>query len=172
MAIGTAITVDTNPLIAAPIPAICPRGCIAKARRFPNKKPIEKPNTKEPDSQSQIDNFKELFKRQEEPANELVNKPRVKKIKKLKGRGKTARRTGFTDKQLREMERRINKKKTYNRELDYKCSDGGISLPISEEEDKSIDIKKEPVEIKKKPNKQKKKLNMKRYILIKKKELK
>ena len=40
--IGTAIIVEINPVIAAPIPAICPTGCIANARRFPNKNPIEK----------------------------------------------------------------------------------------------------------------------------------
>ena len=33
---------DTNPLMAAPIPAICPKGCIAKVRTFPNKNPIAK----------------------------------------------------------------------------------------------------------------------------------
>ena len=42
MAIGTAITVEINPFIAAPIPAICPKGCMAKARKFPNKKPTAK----------------------------------------------------------------------------------------------------------------------------------
>ena len=42
VAIGTAIMVETNPLIAAPIPAMCPIGSIAKARVFPNKKPIAK----------------------------------------------------------------------------------------------------------------------------------
>ena len=40
--IGTAIIVDINPVIAAPIPAICPTGSIAKALKFPNKKPIAK----------------------------------------------------------------------------------------------------------------------------------
>ena len=42
LAIGTAITVEMNPFIAAPIPAICPIGCIAKALKFPNRKPIAK----------------------------------------------------------------------------------------------------------------------------------
>lgn len=40
--IGTAIIVEINPVIAAPIPAICPIGCIAKALKFPNRNPIEK----------------------------------------------------------------------------------------------------------------------------------
>ena len=40
--IGTAIIVEINPVIAAPIPAICPIGCIARALKFPNRKPIEK----------------------------------------------------------------------------------------------------------------------------------
>ena len=42
LAIGTAKTVEINPLIAAPIPAICPSGSMAKALKFPNKKPTEK----------------------------------------------------------------------------------------------------------------------------------
>ena len=41
-AMGTAITVEINPFNAEPIPAICPMGSIAKARRFPNKNPIVK----------------------------------------------------------------------------------------------------------------------------------
>ena len=41
-AIGTANTVERKPLIAAPTPAICPKGCIANARKFPNKNPTAK----------------------------------------------------------------------------------------------------------------------------------
>jgi hypothetical protein len=39
---GTEIKVDTEPTIAAPIPAICPRGSIAIAFRFPKSIPIKK----------------------------------------------------------------------------------------------------------------------------------
>ena len=42
VAIGTAIIVETKPLIAAPIPAMCPSGCIANERKFPKRNPIEK----------------------------------------------------------------------------------------------------------------------------------
>ena len=42
VAIGTAIIVEAKPLIAAPTPAICPTGCMAKALKFPNKNPIAK----------------------------------------------------------------------------------------------------------------------------------
>ena len=40
--IGTAIRVAINPVIAAPIPAICPIGSMASALKFPNKKPMAK----------------------------------------------------------------------------------------------------------------------------------
>ena len=40
--IGTPIIVAMNPVIAAPIPAICPTGSIARALKFPNKKPTAK----------------------------------------------------------------------------------------------------------------------------------
>ena len=40
--IGTALSVDINPVIAAPIPAIWPMGSMAIALKFPNKKPMEK----------------------------------------------------------------------------------------------------------------------------------
>ena len=39
---GTAIIVARKPHIAAPIPAICPIGCMAKALIFPNIKPTQK----------------------------------------------------------------------------------------------------------------------------------
>ena len=42
LAIGTATTVETKPLIAAPIPAICPKGSIAKLRKLPNRNPTAK----------------------------------------------------------------------------------------------------------------------------------
>ena len=42
MLIGTAIKVEMNPVIAAAIPAICPTGSIASARKFPKRKPIAK----------------------------------------------------------------------------------------------------------------------------------
>ena len=40
--IGTDIKVEINPVIAAPIPAICPIGSMAKALRFPKRNPIAK----------------------------------------------------------------------------------------------------------------------------------
>lgn len=40
--IGTAIKVARHPVKAAPIPAICPNGCMAKARKFPKIKPTAK----------------------------------------------------------------------------------------------------------------------------------
>ena len=39
---GTAMRVDINPVMAAPIPAIWPTGCIAKALKLPKRKPIAK----------------------------------------------------------------------------------------------------------------------------------
>ena len=42
VAIGTAIIVEVNPLIAAPIPAIWPIGSIANALVFPKRNPMEK----------------------------------------------------------------------------------------------------------------------------------
>ena len=42
IAIGIAKIVEINPLIAAPIPAICPIGCIANALTFPKINPIDK----------------------------------------------------------------------------------------------------------------------------------
>ncbi len=39
---GTAISVEIRPVIAAPIPAMWPTGSIASALRFPNIKPIQK----------------------------------------------------------------------------------------------------------------------------------
>ena len=39
---GTAISVEIKPVIAAPIPAICPTGSIAIALKFPNKNPKQK----------------------------------------------------------------------------------------------------------------------------------
>ena len=42
MLIGTAIRVEIKPVMAAAIPAIWPMGSMAKARRFPNKKPMAK----------------------------------------------------------------------------------------------------------------------------------
>ena len=40
--IGTAISVEIKPVIAAPIPAIWPTGSIAIALKFPNKNPKQK----------------------------------------------------------------------------------------------------------------------------------
>ena len=40
VAMNTPITVEINPLIAAPTPAICPIGCMARALRLPNKNPM------------------------------------------------------------------------------------------------------------------------------------
>ena len=42
VAIGTAIIVEVNPLIAAPIPAIWPNGCIANDLTLPKRNPTEK----------------------------------------------------------------------------------------------------------------------------------
>ena len=40
--IGTAIKVARHPVKAAPIPAMCPKGCMARARKFPKIKPTAK----------------------------------------------------------------------------------------------------------------------------------
>ena len=40
VAMNTPITVEIKPLIAAPTPAICPIGCMARALRLPNKNPM------------------------------------------------------------------------------------------------------------------------------------
>ena len=40
--IGTAIMVEINPVIAEATPAICPTGSMARALKFPNRKPIAK----------------------------------------------------------------------------------------------------------------------------------
>ncbi len=42
MAIGTDINVETNPLIAAPIPAICPIGSMASDLMLPKIKPKDR----------------------------------------------------------------------------------------------------------------------------------
>ena len=39
---GTDIAVARNPVIAAPIPAICPKGSMAMDRRFPKRNPTAK----------------------------------------------------------------------------------------------------------------------------------
>ena len=40
--IGTESMVAINPVMAAPMPAMCPMGSIAIERRFPNKNPMAK----------------------------------------------------------------------------------------------------------------------------------
>lgn len=42
MAVGTEIILLRDPIIAAPKPAIAPRGCIAIELTLPNKIPIQK----------------------------------------------------------------------------------------------------------------------------------
>lgn len=42
IAIGTAIMVEIKPLTAAPMPAICPMGCMANARIFPKINPMDR----------------------------------------------------------------------------------------------------------------------------------
>ena len=42
MLMGTAISVEINPVIAAATPAICPTGSMAKALKFPKRNPIAK----------------------------------------------------------------------------------------------------------------------------------
>lgn len=39
---GTAIKVEISPVMAAAIPAICPTGSMANARRLPNRNPTAK----------------------------------------------------------------------------------------------------------------------------------
>ena len=58
VAMGTAIMVETNPLIAAPIPAICPNGCMAKDLTLPKRNPTEKNWTAKKQIRIKISGFK------------------------------------------------------------------------------------------------------------------
>ncbi len=71
--IGTAIMVEMNPVMAAAIPAIWPKGSMASARRFPKRKPIAKNCKAKKASRTSTPGFS-LPKKKITYSNEIIKK--------------------------------------------------------------------------------------------------